>query len=213
MHLHCQDTLFLGSEGCADTVCFPYTAFGSTQHGKVLLNTPWQECAWVAWFCEQGGSVSTCWCLRKGCCLLIRACRQMSCRHGAVFKDLQLTGSGLLVRMHLADAPVQQETCGGPPCSASQARRHELCTSSMGNRQEGRHHQLPPCWGNLGLSASVRGPAQTAKPFMPHQGDSDVEDCNCHYPCFPMVPIMKRWASPPGTLSARPQSALAFSLC
>lgn len=166
VHLHCQDTLFLGSEGCTDTVCFPYAAFGSLQCGKVLLNTPWQECARVAWFREQGASVSTCWCLRKGWCLLIRACRQMSCRHGAGFKYLQLAGRACLWECTwlMQCSAVQQETWGGPPHSATRARRHALCSSSVGNRQAGKQRW----WRNPGLSASVRAAAQTAKPFMPH---------------------------------------------
>lgn len=97
---------------------------------------------------------------------------------------------------------MQHVTQGGPPCSAPQARRHALCTSSMGDCQDGRHrqlahHQLPLCWRSLGLGASVRAAAQTAKPCMSHKPGSGVgDDINCHYLCFPTAPTVQRWAQP-----------------
>lgn len=147
-----------------DTICFPHTAFGSVAflHGKVLVYTPCEARARLTGtggaFGKQGGSIS----FLKGWCLSNRACRQVSCRHRARFKALQLAGSGF-VRMHLAG---ESQVWPALQSSTAPERGHRpssSCPQAHSHLSQQQQHRKLPRW-QVPVVSSPSAPTVLEKP-------------------------------------------------
>lgn len=121
----------------------------------------------------------------------------MSCRHGAGFKDLQLSGSGFVGRTQLADAAVCSQLCTevqhfikeDPPHSAPRARRHALHRQhgelTQCRRQQAVHLQLPPCWRSLDWVLHKGCSPDNQTPYAPQEAGQWGRKKKSSQPMFP----------------------------